>query len=126
MKFAAFGVALSALLVACGAGGEAVSKEQAVIVHFDYGSTDLKPLFALEAQLEEVLEKTGAGEFDGNEVATDDSDAYLYLYGPDADALLEAVRPTLLAADFMKRATATKVYGELGSDVRREEVQLVP
>jgi hypothetical protein len=101
-----------------------VSEEQAVIVHFAYGSTDLKPLFALEAQLEEVLEKTGTGELDGNEVAVDGSDAYLYLYGPDAEALFEAVRPMLLAAPFMKRATVTKVYGELGSDVRREEVQL--
>ena len=63
---------------------------------------------------------------DAHEVAVDGSDAYLYLYGPDADALLEAVRPTLLAAPFMKRATATKVYGELGSEVRREEVQLAP
>jgi hypothetical protein len=103
-----------------------VSEEQAVIVHFAYGTTDLQPLFMLESQLEEVLAKTKVGELDGNEVALDGSDAYLYLYGPDADVLLEAIRPTLLAAPFMKKASAKKVYGELGSDVQRVEVELVP
>lgn len=45
--------------------------DQAVIVHFDYGSTDLQPIFELEDRLIAAVAKAGAGEFDGNEVVAD-------------------------------------------------------
>jgi hypothetical protein len=51
--------------------------DQAVIVHFAYGQTDLSPLFELEDQLGEAIEAAAAGEFDGNDVAADGSDGYL-------------------------------------------------
>src|SRR6187401_804391 len=78
--------------------------EHAVVVHFQYGSTDLSRLFALEEQLEQVIAAASVGEFDGNEVATDGSDGFLYMYGPDADALFNAVRSTLSVCDFMRGA----------------------
>jgi hypothetical protein len=55
--------------------------EQAVIVHFTYGSTDLTALFELEERLEAVIAAARVGEYDGNEVAVDGSDGYLYMYG---------------------------------------------
>ena len=36
--------------------------EHAVIVHFNYGSTDLGPLFALEDKLEQAIAAEGSGE----------------------------------------------------------------
>ena len=98
--------------------------EQAVIVHFSYGSTDLSRLFALEDQLIEAIEKAGMGEFDGNEVAADGSDGYLYMYGPDADALLKTVKPILESADFMKGATAKLRYGPPEEGTREVEVAI--
>ena len=99
--------------------------EQAVIVHFAYiGSTDLQPLYELEAQLEARLEVTGAGELDGNEVAADGSDGYLYLYGPDADALFGAIKQTLEACPFMRGAAVRLRYGPPADGVLEHEVQL--
>jgi len=104
----------------------AVSKpsEHAVIIHFQYGSTDLSRLFAVEEKLEAAISAAAAGEFDGNEVNTDGSDGFLYMYGPDADRLFEAVRPVLEATPFMKGAVATKRYGPPGDGVRRVEVSI--
>lgn len=100
------------------------SNEHGVIVHFMYGSTDLTRLFGLEDLLEKAIEAAGAGEFDGNEVAVDGSDGYLYMYGPDADALFAAIRSTLEACPFMKGATVTLRYGKPEDGVKSTEVVL--
>ncbi len=98
--------------------------EHAVLVYFTYGSTDLSRLFALEEQLETVIGEARAGELDGNEVATDGSDGTLFMYGPDADALFAAVRPTLEAAEFMKGARIILRYGPPADGVKAREVVL--
>ena len=90
-----------------------VTVEHAVVVHFDYGSTDFEPIFALEQDLARVLEAVDAGEFDGNEIAVDGSDAYFYMYGRDADRMLEVIRPTLEAASFMRGARVSLRYGSI-------------
>ena len=82
-----------------------------MIIHFDYGSTDLEPLFALEAQLESAINSANAGEYDGNEVAVDGSDGRLYMYGSNADYLFEVVEPILKTVDFMRGAKIKKRYG---------------
>ena len=98
--------------------------QHAVIVEFQYGSTDLSRLFALETQLEEAIAQAGAGEFDGNEVAADGSDGSLYMYGPDADALFGAVRSTLEASPFMRGARVTLRYGPPEDGVRERQIVL--
>jgi hypothetical protein len=98
--------------------------EHAVIVHFNYGSTDLSPLFGLEDQLETAIATAQAGEYDGNEVAADGSDGSLYMYGPDADRLTDVIRPLLQAAPFMKGAKITKRYGPPEDGVREVEVEV--
>ena len=95
--------------------------DHAVIVHFDYGSTNLQPLFQLEKRLETAIGEARAGELDGNEVATDGSDGYLYMYGPDADALFRAVRPVLEACPFMRGARVRVRYGPPADGVREVE-----
>ncbi len=98
--------------------------EHAVIVHFQYGSTDLTRIFELEDLLESAIEASGAGEFDGNEVATDGSDGNLYMYGRDADQLFETVRPILESTDFMQGATVVLRYGPPKDGVREKKVIL--
>jgi len=100
------------------------SEEHAVIVHFDYGSTDLSDLFALEDQLESAIGEAEVGMFDGNEVAVDGSDAYLYMYGPDAGRLLEAVKPILESSPVIKNGTALLRYGPPVDGVKEEEIRL--
>jgi hypothetical protein len=93
--------------------------EHAVIVKFDYGSTDLSALFELEDQLEALLEDSSVGEYDGHEIAVDGSDGLLYLYGPDADALFNKVKPTLAASANIRNAVATLRYGPPNDDTPR-------
>ena len=98
--------------------------EQAVIITFDYGSTDLDPLFELEGQLEQVIEADGVGEYDGYEVAVDGSDGLLYMYGPNADALFAAVKGTLTAATCIQNAVAKLRYGPPEEGVREVKVPI--
>ena len=100
--------------------------EHAVIVHFNYWSTDLQPLFALEDKLEQAISAADVGELDGNEVATDGSDGYLYMYGPDADMLFAAVEPVLKSSSFMAGASVTRRYGPPEDGVREVVVKIAP
>lgn len=98
--------------------------EQAVIVKFDYGSTNLDALFELEDQLEAVLNGADVGEYDGHEIAVDGSDGLLYMYGPDADALYSKVKPTLRASTTIKNAVVTLRYGPPEDGVRESKVPI--
>jgi hypothetical protein len=100
------------------------SSEQAVIVHFTYGSKDLKRIFDLETKLEEAIARAKAGEYDGNEVAEDGSDGYLYTYGPDADRLFDVIRPILESTSFMRGAEVKKRYGSTKSGEHESVVKL--
>jgi hypothetical protein len=103
-------------------GAAPIPHDHAVIVHFTYGSTDLAALFALENRLEAAIAKAGAGEFDGNEIATDGSDGFLYMYGPDADRLFAAIKPCLEETPFTRGAEVQLRYGPAGSDARESTV----
>jgi len=92
--------------------------EHAVIIAFRYGSTNLDRLFELEDQLVEAISEAGVGEYDGNEIATDGSDGTLYMYGPDADQLLQVVEPIVRACSFMKGARVRKRYGSAQSGAK--------
>lgn len=91
--------------------------EQAVIVHFQYGSTDLSEVFAIEEELEAKISSAQAGEYDGNEMAADGTDGYLYMYGPDADKLFQTVKSVLESRPFLQGATVTRRYGPPEGDV---------
>jgi hypothetical protein len=105
-------------------GGTMTNSEHAVIIHFSYGSTDLSRLYDLEDKLESALQLADSGEFDGNEMAADGSDGYLYLYGPDADILFETIKPVLEAAAFMKGAKAKLRYGPPKDGTREVEIEI--
>jgi hypothetical protein len=108
--------ALLWLILSIGPGR--AEENQALIVHFRFGSTDLSRLFALEKKIEDALTRSNAGKFDGNEIATDGSDGFLYMYGPSADRLLQIVEPVLMTADFMRGAEVTRQYGPPGNGTR--------
>lgn len=111
---ALFGMSLSA---STSAADGAQLREHAVVVHFHYGSRDLTKLFELEDKLEQIITKARVGQYDGHEVALDGADGSLYLYGPDADKLFEAIRPTLEKTSFIRGAEVIKRYGPAGSGV---------
>ena len=99
-------------------------EEQALIVHFQYGDGNLSRLFELEAELERAIKDAAVGEYDGNEIATDGSDGYLYMYGPNADSLAETVFPILKAAEFMVGAVMRLRYGPPTDGVEEREIRI--
>jgi len=98
--------------------------EQAIVVTFNYGLESTDELFALQHLLEEAIEKAGVGDLDGNEIAADLSDGFLYMYGPDADAVFAVIEPLLRSVSFMRGAKVELIYGELGEDVPRKIIEI--
>jgi hypothetical protein len=95
----------------------------AVIVHFLYGIEELDPLYSLEDELAEKILLNNVGEFDGHEIAMDNSDGYLYMYGPNAEDLFKAIKPILEACKFMKGAKAVMRFGPK-NDASEIEVEI--
>ena len=60
----------------------------------------------------DALDGKNVGELDGHEIAIDGSDGFLFLYGPDADALFAAIEPVLRKSPVMPGADATLRYGD--------------
>ena len=98
----------------------------ALVVRFKYGTEDLQPIFEVGQRLETALQEAGAGDFDGNEIATDFSDGSLYMYGPDGERLLEVAAPILESCAFLEGAHLTVRYGPPSEGVRRRILTLGP
>ena len=96
--------------------------EHAVIVHFEYGSTDLARMHDAERRLQDAIAEKAAGELDGNEIATDGSDGFFYMYGADADLLFAAVKPVLESVDFLRGARVKLRYGRPQENPRVREL----
>jgi hypothetical protein len=81
--------------------------------HFG-NETEDRTLGELEAQIERHLDGTDAGEWDGHE--TGGGYHKIFLYGPCAEKLSEAVLPLVLRYPALPGSYMVKRFGELGSD----------
>jgi len=86
-------------------------EEQAIIIVFNYGLTDLEPFYDLSSKLDSIVEDSGLGEYDGHEMAVDYSDGSFYIYGPDAVKLYEVIKPVIESTSFMKGANIKLRFG---------------
>jgi len=95
-------------------------REQAVIIsmrlsndHFGTEAED-RSLAELETEIEECLQGTKCGEWDGHE----SGGGYhkIFMYGPSAERLSEAILPTVLAYAALPGSYMVKRFGEIGSD----------
>jgi hypothetical protein len=78
----------------------------------------------LEEKLKKAIASSEVGDYDGNEVAVDGHDGFLYMYGPDGDRLFNAVRPILESVRFTKDATITIRYGPPEDGVKHTNIKL--
>jgi len=99
-------------------------QDHAVIIHFHHGIDELEAVHALENQLDTLLEESRVGRVDGHEVAMDDSDGFLYLYGPNAETLFKTVLPVLQRSSLMTGATAYLRFGPPEDESPNIELQL--
>jgi hypothetical protein len=98
--------------------------EEAVIIRFQYGIKGLDSLSKLEDELEEIIETKKLGEYDGHEIAVNYSDGILYMYGPSAEKIFEAIRPILEKTSFMKGAKVTLRFGPPDDGVKETGITL--
>jgi hypothetical protein len=97
--------------------------EHAVIAHLrlsdpNFGSEqEREAIFALEDRLNVAIERADAGEFDGNEFG--DGECTLYMYGPDADRLYNAIAPVQMSP-LARGGYAIKRYGEASNPAAKE------
>lgn len=127
-------VATAMLLSACGdpepvttsevPSEPASAAEHAVITHLplsggDYGSRrERRAVQKFEDRIERAVAAIG-GEHDGNEFGG--GEAVLYTYGPDADALFQAIRNSLGRFTPQEGAYAIKRYGAADDPNARDE-----
>ncbi|MDF2435861.1 MAG: hypothetical protein K0Q95_237 [Bacteroidota bacterium] len=97
--------------------------QQSVIITFYYGLDDICYLHDLEEKLRVVLDGLDVGEWDGHDLAWDNTDGSLYFYGPNAETLFKAIKPTLEATEFLIGATANLRFGPLGQQA--SEIDLI-
>jgi len=98
--------------------------QHAVIVHFIYYKDSLDPLHELDRKLEKVIRQQGVGLYDGHEIAMDDSDGFLYMYGPSAENLFRVIKPILEKTDFTRGALANLRFGRAGSDALEIDIEI--
>ncbi|MGB1126218.1 MAG: hypothetical protein ACPG4Q_13510 [Phycisphaeraceae bacterium] len=99
--------------------------EHAVIVYFDnYGGTDLKRLHQTENRLRQAVDGHGLGEYDGHELNVNGTDGTLYMYGPDADAIFDAVKPILFEVDWLQNSRIKLRYGPPEDGVKERHIEL--
>lgn len=93
--------------------------QQAVMVHLD--ATELPDEFwRLNEQLYEELERSGVGEFDGNEIGG--GEATLFAYGSDANHVFAVMKPILTQYAVCRNARVVIRKGGPGSP--QSEMQL--
>ncbi len=93
--------------------------DQSVIVHLRLSDSDIgnledeEPIETLTCRLESVMDSTGAGELDGDEWGG--GYCKLFLHGPDANSILQAVLPDLLGFPARPGSYLVKRYGAPGA-----------
>lgn len=101
--------------------------EHAVIVHLrldddEFGSEEKREsINELQDALAEAVDEAAAGEFDGDEFG--EGECVLFMYGPDADVLFDAIEPTLKSSPHSKCGFAIKRYGN-ASDPKAKEIKV--
>ena len=84
-----------------------MNTSQSVIIEFNYGLEDDEPFYELSDTLRTMVDESGFGEYDGHEMARDNSDGSFYMYGADAKKLYEVIRNTIEKVPFMVGANVT-------------------
>ncbi len=93
--------------------------EQAVIVYLPFSeSANVSDFQALEDEIAEAIDRAGVGEFDGDEFGG--GKCVLFMYGPDADRLFDAIAATLRSSLLSAGGYVIKRYGPAEDPTARE------
>jgi hypothetical protein len=96
--------------------------DDSVTVHFTlsdkkFGSSEERDrVHRFSHELATLIQECQVGEFDGDEFGN--GEGTLFMYGPDADRLFEAVLSALKTWEPLRGGHVIKRYGKLGRSVR--------
>lgn len=102
------------------------SGDQALLMYLKLSDNELgetrerERIFKLEDALERAISRRRAGELDGDEFGG--GFCTIFMYGPDANVLSEAVIATIRGWRPPAGSYLIKRYGELGSREQREDI----
>lgn len=92
--------------------------QQAVIIYFRVAGDAHAPISGLVERLHDALSTSGTGACDGHETdLLDGDDAYVFLSGPDADVMYEAIRPVVEDCSLLRGGEVTLRYGGPDDDL---------
>ncbi|OHX21402.1 hypothetical protein [Chromobacterium sphagni] len=92
-----------------------------VIINFKHGIRDIIPYSEFIDKLRPILERNGAGEYLGDDMAIDGGDAEAVFSCHSAQTLYGIILGDLELLPFMRGAKVTFVFGALDLDVPQEE-----
>jgi hypothetical protein len=103
----------------------AAGEEQALIISIKLASAmgtdeERQHIISMEDELATQIEKSGAGEFDGDEFGQ--GVCTIYSYGPSADRLFSVAQPVLRKFHPPAGSFAIKRYGKPGAKQDRIEI----
>lgn len=98
--------------------------QQAVIVHFAHENLDDDAFYNFMNKLIDLIKKKKLGIYDGHEIALDNSDGFLYMYGKSAEKLFIGIKPLLEETFFMEGATANLRFGPLVENEKEITVEI--
>lgn len=101
-----------------------LENKHALIIYFNHGIQLLDEIHELENELRRIIEKDNLGIYDGHEVALDNSNGSLYMYGPNAELSFKGVLPTLEKIDFLDGAKAYLRFGPIEEEVMEITVDI--
>ncbi|WP_461428390.1 hypothetical protein [Gymnodinialimonas sp.] len=80
----------------------------------------LSDMDMLEHRLSAALGRPPIGEVGGHEIELSGADAFVFLYGPNAKAIFEAVKLVILETDWINEASVSAILGDpkdMASDI---------
>lgn len=73
-----------------------------LLIEFDYGKNSLDDLHLFEDELERLINPSGLGELDGDDVAVDMSDGSYWIVCNDPLKVYELIKDSLAKTDLVK------------------------
>ena len=115
----------SASTLAAPTAAQAAKVEHALIVTTVGVPVTPKDVFAIEDELRQAFAQLSVGEVDGNEIAVDGSEALIYMYGPDAEAMFAVALPILRSHPATARSRAMLRFGDVSDKSARVDLRMV-
>jgi len=93
--------------------------EQAVIIRVaisnEFGYVEeIESIHEIEQKIAQLLIRDNVGILDGDELGC--GHCLIYLYGQDANEIVEVIKPVLTSWHALRGGTVTRRYGPLGSE----------